>query len=179
MATPSCRETLNFPDEICLRIRVGADLAGMLGSKPAFQSVVGAGRHRMRAEIVTEIKMTLNLGRVTTERVDLMRPEPFRRVPPEVSPTRDAEFTKALIAKRFEAGWSDVQRLHAIDDCQHVDHWLRDDIRNGRTTDVMNGHEARFECVLNPNSFLVERDRPSRVMRGEDDRTVGPISGHL
>src|SRR5262245_30969456 len=105
----------------------------MLGSKPAFQDVVGAGRHRMRAKIVTEIKMTLNLGRVGSERVDLMRPEPFRRVPPEVSPTRYAEFTKALIAKRFELRWSDVQRLYAIDDGQHVDHWFRDDIGNGRT----------------------------------------------
>jgi hypothetical protein len=58
-------------------------------------------------------------------------------VPPEITTTRDAEFTKRFIPQFCEAMRTHVQRLGRRHDAEHVDHRLGDNSRDGCVPDLM------------------------------------------
>lgn len=161
------------PDESGLAVAVAAHIAPAPFSERQFQVSVLASGIRMRAEIVPEIEVPIDVGsRRGGVRVHLVRASASAVVAAKIAATGQAELTHDLVAQRFERGLLLVERVHIRYDSEHVDNRLGAETRNGGTADMMELEEQGAEGGSDPLGLAREGAGPGGIVRGEYDLGV-------
>src|SRR5882724_7044624 len=108
--------------------------------------LIGAGHVRMRAQIVPESDMTLDLRRIHRKKeVKLHDANPGRIGKRAIAPSGYAEFAVPLVAQRLDAPTISVEVSEVGYERHQIDDRLGRQPRHRRRADMMYGHQGRAE----------------------------------
>src|SRR5882724_6310366 len=102
LGKPSERLGFRIPNPRVLLIRVGVRIVGMEVARATLFLLIGAGRVRMRAQIVPESDVTLDLRRIRAEEVKLHDAIACPIGKRAIAPSGYAELAVPSVAKRLD-----------------------------------------------------------------------------
>lgn len=165
---PNKRQGFRFSNPRGFRISVGVRIIGMEVPCATLFDLVGAGRFRMRAQIISKREVTFGLRRICLEKVKLNHAYAALVAKGAIASFRYAILAMPIVAERLNPPTFPIQVSQIGDHGHQVDDRLRSQSRHRRGTDMMDRDQNRTK---HPQTFsMARRDlRPIGIIRSQYD----------